>query len=301
MNLPIINPLQNDQSTYIAFSKGYVDYDRSIANGTPYYFSKMVALNLPVWQNPQFFIDLNPIGEVSTNPNTVLPKAIQHYMENIIRNVDHPQVAEIAFYKLLNKCGLTYNQIQSAITFVNSIFTSNFVTIENNNGWGEIILQIPNKSKKLNKVFVDAANLPDVVESSDIDGMFDNGNKQFLFTNKQIIDFSNITYDETTQSSFDFNVLLVFYTDDSGKEKLHGINFIHPFENKVTYFDLETFTQKTNDARSIGYQFKLNMKTCNNEASQLLIYELQEHSHWNTFSQTLGLMNSFLQKQLRLE
>ena len=299
MNLPIISALQNDQSTYIAFSKSYVDYDRAIANGTPYYFSKMVALNLPLWQHPEFFIDLSVAGETSTNPNIVLPKAIQYYMENIIRNVDHPQVTEIAFYKLLNKCGLSYAQIQSAITFVNSIFTSNFVTIENNNGWGEIILQIPNKSKKLNKVFVDVVNLPDIVESTDIDGMFDNGNKQFLFDNKQVIDFSALTYDEVVSSSFQFNALLVFYTDDSGKEKLHGINFIHPFENKVTYFDLETFTQKTNDARSIGYQFKLNMKTCNNEASQLLIYELQEHSHWNTFGQTLGLMNSFLQKQMR--
>lgn len=301
MNLPEINSLREDQSTYITFSKALYDFDYAVNNNTPCYFTKMVALNLPVWKNPDFFIDLSSVNVVSTNPNLVIPKTIQYYMENIMRqnigtNVE--EIAEIAFWKTLNKMGLTDTQIRSTVTFINSISTSNFTSINNNNGWGEIVCQVPNKCDLLIPAWKTLSNISATVQATDTDNcMFDNGNKQFLFSDnlKKVIDFDNITYNTTDEQEFKFNVLLLFYTDKTGKQKLHGINFIYPYEDKVTYWDLETFTQKTNKARTIGYQFKFNMKTCNNEATQTAIYELQENSHFNTFFETLSKLNSFLE------
>lgn len=308
MNLPTLEQLRDDQSTYITFTKSLVDFDRANTNDEPCYFSKVVALNLPVWQNPEFYIDLNPVGVVSTNPNYVIPKAIQFYMENIMRqniginDTEVDEIAELAFYKLLNKMGLTELQIADAITFVNDVATSNFVQVSNNNGWGEIVCQIPNKCKNINKVWKTIQNVEDIVQSNDLDtALYDNGLKQFMFPTefKNVLDFDGITYDDQLQGSFNFNTLLLFYKDGTGKHKLHGINFIHPFENKVTHWDLETFTQKTNVLQTIGYQFKFIQKTCTNEATQLAVQELQEHTHWNVFSETMGKLNSFLEVKMK--
>lgn len=308
MNLPELHQLRNDQSTYITFSKALVDFDRAQSIGAPCYFTKMVALNLPAWKNPDFFVDLNDVGIGGANPNLNFPKAIQFYMENILRQnigvngIEIDEVTELAFWKLLNMMGMTTEQINASVTFVNEIITSNFVTTENNNGWGELICQIPNKCKNLIKSWKTVNNISGVVQANDMDiAMYDNGLKQFLFPDElqKVLDFDNLQFDETSISQFNFNVLLLFYTDDSGKQKLHGINFIHPFENKVTEWAMTTFTQKTNQVQTVGYQFKFNLKTCNNEASILQVYELQEHGYWNMFGDTLGKLNSFLELKMR--
>ena len=304
-NLPTLSPLISDQSTYICFTKALYDFDKAESKNDYYYFSKMVALNLPQYKNPDFYIDLTSVGITDTNPNTTIPKGIEQYMENIIRqDIENPYITELAFYKFLNKCGLSYEQIRNATTFINKVNISNFVEIGNNNGWAEIVCQIPNKCAKLNLVTKEITDIPNIYQSQFTDGLFDNGDKQFIFETemKEAIDFEKITYDETiTDSSFDFNCFLLFYRDSEGIDKLHGINFINNFDNKITYFDMPTFIQKTNDARSIGYQFKLNLKTVNNDATKLLVYELQEHSHWDTFAETLGLLNSFLERKMREE
>jgi hypothetical protein len=308
MNLPIIEQLRNDQSTYISFTKALLDFDKAINSNKVCYFTKMVALNLPVWQNPNFFIDLSSVGENSDNPNIVIPKGIQYYMENIIRqnNISYDgsiveEIVEIAFWKLLNKMGLTPTVYKSSVTFINQIVTSNFVVTENNNGWGELVCQIPNKCKLLIPTWRTIENIDDIVQGVDLDiCLFDNGDKQFLFTDlKNVIDFQNCSFNEIIQQDINFNTLLLFYTDETGIEKLHGINFIYPFENKVTYWDQETFVQKTNLARTIGYQFIFNMKTCNNQATQSAIQSLDDHTHWNTFSETLSKLNSFLEIKMR--
>ena len=307
MKLPIFNPLLLDSSSYLCFSKSLLDLDIANNNGTPYFFSKLVALKLPDYKNPDFFIDLSSMGVITDNPNTVIPKGMQFYMENIIRQkVGTENVTELAFYKYLNKCGLTYDKIHDSITFINSIATSNFVTIENNNGWGEVVGVIPNKCAKLTKVYK-TVDIPNIIPSdpdNNFDGLFDNGNKEFLFTDpksKQIIDFDNLIYDTSIlNESFDFNVLLVYYRDSLGIDKLHGINFINPFENKITYFDLPLFTQKNNNGKSVGYQFKFNLKTCNNEASKIIVQDYNsDGTHWNTYFETLTKLNSFLELQMR--
>lgn len=305
MNLPIFHPLLADQSTYICFSKSLLDLDKATNFGSEYYFSKLVALNIPNYKNPNFFIDLNSVGVLTENPNTILPKVFQFYMENIIRqNTNNENITELAFYKTLNKCGISYTDIHKTITFVNKIMTSNFVNIENNNGWAEIVGIIPNKSDKLTTVFKDSI-ISDIITSNDSDtAIYDNGNKEFLFTDplsKKILDFDNLIYETVSSeevNTFDFNALLVFYKDNFGVDKLHGINFINPFENKVTYFDLPKYTQRTNDSRSVGYQFKMNMKTVNNEATKIIVEE-QLDGFWATHFQTLSKLNSFLELQMQ--
>ena len=303
MKLPIFHPLLQDQSTYICFSKSLLDLDRAKNNNTPYFYSHMVALNLPEYKFPNFFIDLDNVGITTDNPNTTFVKGLQYYMENIIRqNTGTENITELAFYKLLNFCGISYTDIHENITFINKIFTQNFTTVENNNGWTEIVGIIPNKCHKLTTVFKNV-NISDIITSTPENNsdacIFDNGNKEFLFTEpgaKKVIDFDNIINDSTIlEESFDFNVLLFFYRDSDGIDKLHGINFINPFENKITSYELPKFTQKTNDARSIGYQFKLNLKTVNNEANLIMVEEYNGGAaHWNTYQETLSSLNSFL-------
>lgn len=305
MKLPIFNELLPNQSTYITFSKSLLDYDIANNENTEYYFSRMVAMNLPDYKNPDFFLDLNSMGESNVNPNYVVPKGMQYYMENIIRQKTNQQnITELAFYKFLNKCGISYNDIQDSIVFMNKVNTENFTYVENNNGWGEIVMSIPNNSQKINKAFLttDIENivLADLINNN-TDGLFDDNlsQKGFDFTipkSKQVLDFNNITYDEVDINEFKFNCILVFYKDKYGIEKLHGINFINNFENKVTEWLLPRYTQKTNDARSIGYIFKMNVKTVNNEAS---LIQIENHQmgpeHWNTFFGIFSKFNSYLE------
>lgn len=340
MNLPILGQLSNDESTYITFSKALLDLDEAIVNDTEYYFSKVVALNLPNWQNAlgKMYADLGSFDTLGTsrqdNPNIVIPKMFQHYMENIMRqecsqNPDNPyieEIAELAFWKTLNKLKISYSDIRrkeqpdgdsasnKIVVFANDIITSNFTRVENNNGWGEIICQIPNKCQVLTPSFRFVNNLksvivPDVNEkfTDDLEQrpIYDtvDGNYAYDFSNQEtrmVLDFDKFTYDTVTKSSFKFNVLLLFYRDKAGIEKLHGIDFIYPFENKVSYWDQYTFEQKTNITQTIGYQFVFNLKTCNNEASRTAVYEKYEHvMWWNGFEKTLSGLNTFLEEKMR--
>lgn len=316
MNLPELQQLRNNESTYISFSKGLLDLDKAISNDTEFYFSKVVAIQLPNWEKTSFFIDLSSVGIESENPNLCFPKAIQYYMENIIRqnitteNSETPveEVVELAFWKLMRKMTQDVleqdeNKPEKYVKFVNDIVMSNFISTESNNGWGEIICQIPNRCRNLVVKTKTVQNVKDIVVTADEDtALYDNGNKEFTFEeiDKQVIDFNNCEFEEVEQSEFSFNALLLFYRDSTGVDKLHGINFIYPFENKVTYWDQITLTQKTNVTRNKGYQFIFNMKTCNNEASLTQIYNQNEHAMWwNGFEKTLSSLNSFLEVKMR--
>ncbi len=324
MNLPILEALSNDESTYITFSSALLDLDDANANDTEFYFSRVVAMRLPEWKHPDFYGDLSELIDgynANVNPNVVLPKMIQHYLENLIRqplenlvedtNNHIPELTELAFYKMLNKLGMTKEQIKSSITFCNDIVTSDFIKVENNNGWGEIICQIPNKCRVFKPAFREIGNLKGLISTKDvittdvdqIPSYDDNGNKTYSMENwNEVLDIDNSTFDDTTQSSFEFNVLLLFYRDKDGVDKLHGINFIYPFENKDggKYWEQETFVQKTNIVRSIGYQFIFNLKTCNNEASKIKVYDQYKHIiHWNGFENILSGLGSFLELKMR--
>lgn len=299
MNLPIFNQLPNEQSTYISFSKGLYDLDKANSMGTEYYFSNVVALNLPVYKLPDFFIDLDEVGIASNNPNIVFPKTLQFYMENIIRQDEatQPQITEIAFWKTLNKMGLSQPQIDESVVFSNKVVTSNFTTYENNLGWSEVIAVIPNKCDKFTPTWK-TIDLPNKFAGTNTDVcMWDNGNKEFVFEkeNKIVLDFDTFKYDTQAVDEFDFNVLLFFYKDVDGVEKLHGINFINNFDNKVSYYEMPVLKQRNNDARSIGYQFSLNMKTVNNEASLIIVEEYNKQAFgWNNYFQILSGLNNFL-------
>lgn len=308
MNLPVLSQLRDDLSTYITFTKSLTDYDSAIANNTVCYFSKVVALNLPNWSAGSFYKNLSSVDVTSDNPNICMPKMIQYYMENIMRQSitngedSVPEIAELAFWKMLNALGMSNEQVRDSVTFVNSVATSNFVEISNNQGWGEIVCQIPNSCNTLVKAWKTLDTVASIVQSDDDDtALYDNGDKQFLFDDefKQVFDFDSISYKSSEEGSFDFNCLLLFYVDADGVNKLHGINFIYPYENKVSYWDLEKFTQKTNTIQTVGYQFKFIQKTCNNEATQLYVEELQQNTHWNVFAETVGKLNTFLDLKIK--
>ncbi len=334
MNLPILNKLSEEESTYITFSKALLDLDEANTNGTEFYFSKVVAMRLPNWKRPEFYSNLsdksNDFPKEDSNPNVVIPKMIQHYMENIIRqpliefndkNEPIHEITELAFYKMLNSLGMSHSDIVKSITFCNDIVTSNFTKIENNNGWGEIICQIPNKCRLFIPTFREIPNIKDIISCNDVENFGKpedkNGNKDteqipfydekgtavyYMNGFKSVLDITNSSFNDTIKGSFDFNVLLLFYRDKIGIDKLHGINFIFPFESSGTGSEWKQtiFTQKTNEVRSIGYQFIFNLKTCNNEASKTKVYEQNDSSMWwNGFEKTLSGLNSFLEYKMQ--
>ena len=309
MRLPIFNELRNDESTYITLSRAYVDMDEAIANGTEFYYSKVVALNLPTWQkgNGMFTERLKEVaGEPqanSTSPNLIIPKILQYYTENIIRQseIQTKEVTELALWKTLHLLGI--QNPQQTVVFVNDVINSNFVRTEANNGWNEVICQIPNLCRKITTVALRETNINAVVQTNDDDSaLYDNGNKQFTFDgdDKKVLNFSKFVFDDQEKSSFNFNTLLIFYRDNDGIDKLHGINFIYPFENKVTYWEQNNLVQKTNTINSVGYQFIFNMKSCNNEATLSSVYQRNEQlMWWNGFEKTMSSLNGFLEDKLR--
>lgn len=303
MNLPAFHELKPKQGSYLTFTKALLDFDyaNSITNST-YYFTKMVALNLPNYvDGGDFYADVTSMGIVDKSPNITVPKIMQFYLENILRQIEHENITELAFWKTLKKMGLNQQQIDESIVFINEVAIESFTLVENNNGWCEVVCEIPNSSKNLIKKYK-TVDIPDVVIATDgnTDGMFDNGNKEFLFEDKQVIDFSKITYESGDIKDFDFNVLLMFYKDKDGVDKLHGINFLNDFNNEVTHWEIPRYTKTTNDYKSIGYQFKLNMKTVNNEANLILIEQQNfDSAHWNTYLKTLSQLNSIIDYQNR--
>ena len=325
MNLPILNELSENESTYITFSKALLDLDEANTNGTEFYFSKIVAMELPEWDAKYFYKNLiiadNTIGGNEHNPNVIIPKMIQHYMENIIRqplNAFRPtgkenepihEITELAFYKMLNSMGMSKKDIQTRITFCNDIVTSNFTKIENNNGWGEIICQIPNKCRIFKPKFREISDIKDIISCNDPIAsdkeqipIYDEKETYLMDDWKSVLDIQNSSFDDTIKSSFKFNILLLFYRDKAGIDKLHGINFIFPFvlEKDTSSWKQTTFTQETNVVRSIGYQFIFNLKTCNNEASLIKVYESNEAKNWwNDWGKSLSSLNSFLELKMR--
>lgn len=315
-NLPVFNPIQDTQSNYYTFSKSLSDYDKAVNNKTPYYFSSMVAMKLPKYVNPSWIYNskLATIGITTTEPNDNVPKSMERYLENILRQnfgseTGCPNITELAFYKWLQFGGMSYAQIRDAIVFKNEIHYQNFSVVEGstNGGWSEIVGLIPNNCKELIKPLpFKNASVPNIVTTYDDDNddaLYDNGNFEFLFNQnveqKQVLDFENLQFSTSNEpTSFDFNCLLIFYKDADGIDKLHGINFINPFQNHITYFELPKLTQTTNDAKSVGYSFKHNLKTVNNEATKVII-EQNNDGFWTTHEQTLSMLNSYLMLDLQ--
>lgn len=304
MNLPVFYELQPNQGTYITFSKPLLDLDYARNQGKEFYYTKMVALNLPNYKEGEFYADVTSVGVVDKSPNMTVPKMLQYYLENLVRQTNLEEVTELGFWKMLRKMGLTYKQINDSVVFINTIATESFTLVDNNAGWCEIVCSIPNTSKNLEFKWKQS-QIPDkvIVTEGNTDGIFDTDKKEFLFTetgSKNIIDFSSIKYTDGDVKDFDFNILLMFYKDRYGVEKLHGINFLNDFTNKVSHWEIPRYTKITNDYKSIGYQFKINMKTVNNEANKVLVEQQNfDCAHWNTYLKTLSQLNSIILHQER--
>jgi hypothetical protein len=312
MNLPVLLPLDENSSTYITFQRANLDFDREVskANGV-YYFSHVLALNLPDWTNtgnPRLF---KPAGShvawnSITNPNTIVPNMFRYYTENICRlNISKTgesateEVAELAFWKTLNMLQMTRAEIESSIVFHNGIFANNFIETDTNNGWVEIICQIPNKCKKMTPAWRTLTKISNTVYGTvdDQSPCFDTGS-QYNFTNfNKALDFNNFVYNETIEQDFSFNVLLLFYTDSTGVPKLHGINFIHPFEVKSGQeYSMQRLKHRTNKVKSVGYQFIFNLKSVNNQLNKTYYYDQNATLFYvNQFENVMGKFAQFFE------
>ena len=308
VNLPVLNRLFEDESTYITFSSANNDFDKATFNKTEFYFSRMVAIELPKWEEGVFYHpsnseqNISSVTEATNDPNLAIPKYIQHYTENLIRN---GVSAEIAFWKTLNLLSVKKPPIRNYIRFMNNIIVSNYEQLVspdgseiNNVGWGSIICQIPTDAYRqvivTGPAQVEGGTAPgspaaDIIVSQNfVDdpknrGIYDNGDHQFLMQGVQRIMFNVEPIPTNDQlKSFKFNALLIFYKDRDGIEKLHGINFLKPYVNTVGSWEIPPFefTVREKTRTNIGYQFILHMKTCNNEASLIKIQENYQQNNW---------------------
>lgn len=349
MNLPIFDPIQTtpERSTYYAFSKAMKDLDKAITENKVWYFTKMIALNLPLWNLEDMFFRFrksssNPPGDITNfyedpeigmfpelesednsyiNPNLVIPSMFQYYLENIIRQTNvsnngnndgsEEYIAELAFWKTLNKMGISNDKIyglngeQSIVTYANSLNVASFTDVSNNHGWCEILGGIPNKCPLLTvdqsswKILTNVDNIIGADENHD-HAIYDDGDGSFSFNmtnNKRVFDFEHATYDYETVQEFDFNTILLFYTDETGIQKLHGVDFVFPFKQTMNGWGQEKIRHWSNNLQSFGYSFKFNMKSCNNAQSKSEVYEINEETFYDVFEESLSNFNSFLELQ----
>lgn len=347
MNLPNFDPIQTvpERSTYYAFSKAMKDLDKAITENKVWYFTKMVALNLPLWNASEMFFRFRkststPAGDITNysenpeignfpelevdnyiNPNVVIPNMFKYYLENIIRQtnvsnnghdtVSQEYIAEVAFWRTLNKMGISNDEIyglngqDSIVTYANTLHTASFTDVSNNHGWCEILGGIPNQCPLLKvdqsswKIISNIDNVISADENND-HGIYDDGDSSFSFDlsgNKRVLNFDALTYDTETVQEFDFNTLLLFYTDSTGIQKLHGVDFIFPFKETMNGWGQEKVKHWSNNLQSFGYSFKFNMKSCNNAASKSEVYEINEETFYDVYEESLSNFNSFLELQ----
>jgi len=349
MNLPTFTDLNTNpaRSTYYTFSKAFFDLDKAISNEKVWHFSKFVGLNLPLWALNSIFFKFrkstsNPAGNIVhyyessgnpfpeldntpatspnyVNPNMVLPRLLEYYVENIIRQTNvcpssstqGEQIAELAFWKLLHLIGMTDDNIDSAITYVADISTISFTEISNNHGWAEIMAGIPAKAPKTVITDVCWDTLSDInntiaADTTNDHAIYDNSPFGFNMTAtnqnyKRVLNFANVeeNKDFVTVSNMKVNTLLLFYTDESGKHKLHGVDFIYPFEDLGggTGWKQETISFNTNTLNNFGYSFRFNMKSCTNQGTKDEIYEINEGTFYDVFCKCISDFDSFLEKQ----
>lgn len=326
------------RSTYYTFSKSNHDLDRCVSSGNKYVFTKMVALNLPLWdpsrtaasfgykfrradnavspghianysvKDSETFPDLEV--DKWDNPNMVIPRVFQYYLENVIAaycqtNDDRAEMsAELAFWKSLQLLGMSQSDILKSIVFVNNISTSNFVEVSNNHGWCEIIASIPNRCDEIDvsnalefSTMGFDANL-DLTGDNSRHSICDGSSPHLISAEVGRLVFDNINFISTnTPKKFQFNTLLLFYddntTDSNGKiiHKLHGIDFILPFEKKTDgTWEMPSFAHQTNDIQTFGYSFKFNMKTVVNDNTKSHVYAVNQNEFYHVFQ---GAMDKF--------
>lgn len=330
MLLPFTPLPQKDKSTSYVFSKAMKDLDKAITQEKPWYFTHAVYLNIPIWSLGEFYYRFrkntsSPSGDIKVydesrtgsfpelealdnsyiNPNLVLPLLLQYYTENIIRQKisnssneeTNEYVTELAFWKTLRLMGLDPTEL---VSYVSDISTASFVEIDNSTGWSQIVAAIPPQTSLPN---IDFKSIPDVdslviAEDNNDNSIYDSDQQGFSFIfnseDKQVLDFTSLTYDTTTQSQLEFNIILLYYTDDSGIEKLHSVDFIHPFKLTSEGYSVPSSSFITNTVNSFGYTFNFNVKSCSNQSTKDIIIARQDGEFYSVFQHVMSDFDSFL-------
>lgn len=330
MLLPFTPLPQKDKSTSYVFSKAMKDLDKAITQEKPWYFTHAVYLNIPIWSLGEFYYRFrkstsSPQGDIEVydesttgsfpelealdnsyiNPNLVIPLLFQYYTENIIRQKisntgseeTEEYITEIAFWKTLRLMGLDPTDL---VTYVSDISTASFVEVDNSTGWSQIVAAIPPQTSLPQISFKTIQDVDSLViaEDNNDNSIYDSDQQGYAFVfnseDKQVLDFTSLTYDTTTQTELSFNIILLYYTDDSGIEKLHSVDFIHPFKLTPQGYSVPSSSFVTNTVNSFGYTFNFNVKSCGNQASRDIIIARQDGEFYSVFEHVMSDFDSFL-------
>ena len=252
------------------------------------------------------FPELESLNDAYINPNKVIPRLFQYYTENIIRqsqfsetdsHITNQYISEVALYKTLSLMGIN---VFDCMIYVSDIGTCSFVEMTNNNGWVEILCQIPPQPSLpiINSKIITDIESEVIADDNNDDAIYDDDGNGFSFifhqSDKHIINFSDIQYDLETKRELSFNCILLFYKDVDDVEKLYGIDFIHPYTLTQQGYDLSRSTFLTNEQNSFGYTFRFNIKSCTNKATQSLVIQEQDGSFYDVFGKALSDFDSFL-------
>lgn len=173
---PLLNPIREKGSTFYTFSSAINDIDKTLLNSdikmAP---SKFVCLNIPQWKRSDveysIFEEYENIGLPNqTNPNIVLPKVIQNYIENALALYKAPggslkTLSEPLFWKLMRRMGglslsengteihneIPYsifnetNSQETLVKYVGDVNILNHVT-KDGQSYSEVFLHIPQQA-----------------------------------------------------------------------------------------------------------------------------------------------------------
>ena len=275
------------------------------------------------------FPELDDVNEDYLNPNKVIPRLMTYYFENLCRTkAPDNAVTDVGSYsklwvsflwKLLRVMGIPEDMVvlknntvkieDTIYRYVGKFITQSFINFDPNNGWQEIIAEIPNdvgllKSSGLFSMYekrqsFNAKWVDDVKYLGNC--IFDKADFSFDI-NPCYIDFDKMKddmYDKSEEKEMSFNALLTFFQDHTRAYVPHGIYFPSAYrKNSIGVWELPKYTFTTNITNSFGYNFKFNTRINASKEIQTMIYSNQEGGFYNTFSETLTTMNDFLVKTI---
>lgn len=281
-----------------------------------------------------------------TNPNKVIPKLLSTYFENMCRTEIGTFVRSLGdgdddkkrfkiftiyllkFLELLFKTNAgkasvdthdnSIKKIEDTIyRYIGRFMTQSFIDLNPNNGWQEVIAEIPNNAgyldlptmkTKLITTYPNGEVTSTIPNEYKDNSIYDTGDFKFNLTNPVYLNFSDYgeiyKYDKKNEYIKDmrFNVILTFFYDTySGCHIPHGIYFPSGWvETSLNsgIWELPSYKFTTNTTNSFGYTFKFNTRINASPANRTMILQNQENSFYNTFHTTLNNLNDFLVRKI---
>ena len=280
-----------------------------------------------------------------TNPNKVIPRLLSTYFENMcrtevgdflnkitsesdvnIRDKERFKIFTILLLKFIetlfktadgkHKVDLDDTNIKESkdtiYRYIGRFMTQSFIDLSPNNGWQEVIAEIPNRAGYL-KVSNMKANLlvsynqgemastiPDKYKDNSI---YDTGDFKFNLDHPIYLDLrADSLYDHDEMVDLRFNTILTFFYDEYSDCFIpHGIYFPSGWVEQGLnsgIWELPSYKFTTNTSNSFGYTFKFNTRINATENGRTMVLHNQENTFYNTFHTTLSNLNNFLVRKI---